>query len=68
MSNTKFTPRFITMPITYIVVLDGISILTTKDFALGAECCTKWRENHPRCNPGRIRLTEKVYEEGTSRV
>lgn len=58
MSNTKFPTRFITMPITYSVVLDGISILTTRDFALGAECCRSWRKNNPRSNPGRIRLTE----------
>ena len=60
MSNTKFTPRFVTMPVTYYVVLDGIKILTTTDFTLGAECCTKWRENHPRSNPRRIRLTEAL--------
>lgn len=58
MSNTKFTPRFISMPITYRVILDGISILTTEDFSLGIECCLKWRENNPRKNPARIRLTE----------
>lgn len=58
MSNTKFTPRFISMPITYCVVLDGISILTTKDFSLGIECCLSWRKNHPHSNPRRIRLTE----------
>lgn len=58
MSNTKFTPRFILMPITYSVVLDGISILTTEDIALGVECCLTWRKNNPRKNPARIRLTE----------
>lgn len=58
MSNTKFTPRFISMPITYRVVLDGISILETVDFSLGIECCLSWRKNHPCSNPRRIRLTE----------
>ena len=58
MSNTKFTPRFISMPITYSVILDGISILTTEDFSIGIECCLTWRKNNPRKNPARIRLTE----------
>lgn len=68
MSNNKITPRFITMPITYCVVLDGITILTTRDYSLGAGCCLSWRKNNPRCNPGLIRLTEKVYEESTGRM
>lgn len=58
MSNTKFTPRFISMPITYRVVLDGITILENVDFSLGIECCLSWRKSHPRSNPRRIRLTE----------
>lgn len=58
MSNTKFTPRFISMPVTYRVILDGVSILTTEDFTLGVECCLTWRKNHPRSNQSRIRLTE----------
>lgn len=58
MSNTKFTPRFISMPVTYRVVLDGISVLTTEDFSLGIEYCLSWRKNHPRSNPRRIRLAE----------
>lgn len=58
MSNTKFIPHFISMPVTYRVILDGISILTTEDFSLGIECCLTWRKNNPRKNPARIRLTE----------
>lgn len=58
MSNTKFIPRFISMPVTYRVILDGITILTTEDFALGVECCLTWRKNHPRSNPSRVHLTE----------
>lgn len=46
------------MPVTYRVILDGVSILTTEDFALGVECCLTWRKNHPRSNQSRIRLTE----------
>lgn len=65
MSNNKFTPRFVSMPITYCVVLDGISILTTKDFSLGVECCLSWRKNNPHSNPARICLTDRAYEEGS---
>lgn len=58
MYNTKFNPHFFDVPATYSVVLDGVSILATRDYGLGAECCRSWRKNNPRSNPGRIRLTE----------
>lgn len=59
MTNEKLPPRFVEMPVTYYVVLDGITILKTEDFLLGVDCCNSWRKNHPGCDPSRIRLTEE---------
>ncbi len=68
MYNNKITPRLVIMPVTYRVMLDGISILDTEDFSLGVEYCLSWRKNHPHSNPRRIRLTERVYEESAGRM